>query len=232
MYHGLHPLFTVNNINIPLFFSHFIAIHSMALTKINSLILQGPTNTGKSLLLHLLLSDTFPTRIARERDKSNFHLDQLPNATLVFEEPIIDPTTIGTWKLLLEGAPVPTDMKHTDKELINRLPIFITTNHPIWNWVSTDDIPPLKQRTLTFHLTATISSYIKTHQKLPLPPNIITKHNIYALMLHHLQDIHSSYTTLLSSHPQSPTIKHHSQSLYDDLQGLPSTTPFAGHHSR
>jgi hypothetical protein len=65
------------------------------------------------MLLNLLLSDTHPTRIARERDKSNFHLDQLPNSTsVIFEEPIIDQTTIGTWKLLLEGAPIPTDRKH------------------------------------------------------------------------------------------------------------------------
>jgi hypothetical protein len=113
----LSSLFRKNRISIPDFFAHFLAIHSMALTKINSFILQGPTDTGKSLLLHLLLEDTYPTRIARERDKSNFHLDQLPNATsVVFEEPIIDQTTIGTWKLLLEGAPLPTDMKHTDKE--------------------------------------------------------------------------------------------------------------------
>jgi hypothetical protein len=125
----LTKLFRSNNINIPHFFSHFLAIHSMNITKINSFILQGPTNTGKSLLLNILLTDAKPTRIARERDKSNFHLDQLPNSTsVIFEEPIIDQTTIGTWKLLLEGAPLPTDMKHSDKELINRLPIFITTN--------------------------------------------------------------------------------------------------------
>jgi hypothetical protein len=141
----IQNLFTSNGINIDNFFSDFILIHSTAITKINTLVIEGPTNTGKSLLINLLLSDTHPTRIARERDKSNFHLDQLPNATaVVFEEPIIDQTTIGTWKLLLEGAPIPTDMKHADKEIINRLPIFVTTNHPIWNWVSTEDIAPLK----------------------------------------------------------------------------------------
>jgi hypothetical protein len=104
----LATLFRANNINIDDFFAKFLAVHSMNVTKIKSLVLEGPTNTGKSLLINILLSDTKPTRIARERDKSNFHLDQLPNSTsVVFEEPIIDQTTVGTWKLLLEGGAHP-----------------------------------------------------------------------------------------------------------------------------
>jgi hypothetical protein len=126
-------------------------------------------------LANILLSDTKATRIARERDKSNFHLDQLPNSTaVIFEEPIIDQTTIGTWKLLLEGAPIPTDMKHADKELINRLPIFITTNQPLWNWVSTDDVPPIKQRIFIFKLTAGISSFITKQSQIQQPPNMMS----------------------------------------------------------
>jgi hypothetical protein len=79
----LNRLFSANNISVEDFFSKFLAIHSTNITKINTLVLQGPTNTGKSLLANILLSDTKPTRIARERDKSNFHLDQLPNSTAV-----------------------------------------------------------------------------------------------------------------------------------------------------
>lgn len=64
------------------------------------------------MLLTLLLETTKATRIAREKDRSNFHLDQLPSPTaVIFEEPIIDQTTVGNWKLLLEGSPIPTDMK-------------------------------------------------------------------------------------------------------------------------
>jgi hypothetical protein len=97
----LSSLFDANNINIPDFSAHFLLIHSTNITKINTFILKGPTNTGKSLLLNLMLHDTKPTRITREHDKSNFHLDQLPNSmAVVFEEPIFDQTTIGTWKLL------------------------------------------------------------------------------------------------------------------------------------
>jgi hypothetical protein len=150
----LSKLFRANGLPIHEFMAKFLTIHSRNITKINTIVIEGPTNTGKSMLMNLLTQDSKPTRIARERDKSNFHLDQLPNSTsVIFEEPIIDQTTIGTWKLLLEGAPIPTDMKHADKELIERLPIYITTNQPLWNWVGTDDIAPIKQRIFHFRLS-------------------------------------------------------------------------------
>lgn len=217
----LTSLFRANAINIPQFFAHFLLIHSTNITKINTFILKGPTNTGKSLLLNLLLHDTKPTRIARERDKSNFHLDQLPNSTtVIFEEPIIDQTTVGTWKLLLEGAPIPTDMKHADKELIHRLPIFISTNQPLWNWVGTDDVAPLQQRIFQFDLHVTITSLTWLEQHLPHPSSIITHHDVYALFLHHLQDIHSTYTSLLSQMPLSETSKQIQDLAYATLQNL------------
>jgi hypothetical protein len=216
----LSSLFEANNIDVATFFSHFLLIHS-TITKVNTFILKGPINTGKSLLLNLLLHDTKPTRIARERDKSNFHLDQLPNSTaVIFEEPIIDQTTVGTWKLLLEGAPIPTDMKHADKELIHRLPIFISTNQPIWNWIGTDDIAPIQQRIFQFELTTTITSITSSLQRLSHPPAIITHHDIYALFLHHLQDIHNTYTSQLSQIPLSETTKHIPDGAYTSLQNL------------
>jgi hypothetical protein len=220
----LSMMFESNGINIADFFAHFLLIHSTNITKINTFILKGPTNTGKSLLLNLLLHDTKPTRIARERDKSNFHLDQLPNSTaVIFEEPIIDQTTIGTWKLLLEGAPIPTDMKHADKELINRLPIFITTNQPLWNWVSTDDIAPIQQRIFQYDLTTTISSLATSNTSLPHPPAIITHHDLYGLILHHIQTINETYKALLSSMPIAPMSKPFTETSFDNLVNLQIT---------
>ncbi|PNF43723.1 hypothetical protein B7P43_CG14073 [Cryptotermes secundus] len=217
----LTRLFASNAIPIEEFFAKFLIIHSTNITKINTFVIQGPTNTGKSLILNLLLSDTKPTRIARERDKSNFHLDQLPNSTAVlFEEPIIDQTTIGTWKLLLEGSPIPTDMKHSDKEIIYRLPVFISTNQPIWNWVSADDVSPLKQRLFQYDITTQISSFVDRTGTIPQPPSIITKHDLYALFLHHLQHIHDEYISLLASLPISETSKPYSNAQFDKLQQL------------
>jgi hypothetical protein len=191
----------------------------MSLPKINSII-NGPTNTGKTLLLSLLLADTKSTRISREKDKSNFHLDHLRNSTaVVFEEPIID-QTIGTWKLLLEGSPIPTDMTHTDKELIQRLPIFISTNHDIWNWVGSEEIPPIQQRVFHYNITAPIQSPIPHPYTVPQPPTIITKHDIYALILHNVQDIFLHPDTITSSYPVSPGAKPFDNSLREALTSL------------
>jgi hypothetical protein len=147
--------------------------------------------------------------------------NQLPNSTsVIFEEPIIDQTTIGTWKLLLEGAPIPTDMKHADKELIERLPIYITTNQPLWNWVGTDDIAPIKQRIFHFRLSVQISSHATPHTSIPHPENIISKHDFYALFLHHLQDIHDTYIQTLASFPLSDSSIPYSNTQFQELQNL------------
>jgi hypothetical protein len=131
----LEEIFIQNNISIPHFLTTFLLIQSMFYQKINTLVLKGPTNTGKSMLFQLLLEPMQPTTISHEKDRSSFHLDQLPNSTsIIFEEPVIENTTVGSWKLLMEGNTLQTDMKHSDKEDISRLPIFITTNIDLWSW--------------------------------------------------------------------------------------------------
>jgi hypothetical protein len=111
-------------------------------------------------------------------------------------------------------------MKHADKELIHRLPIFITTNQPIWNWVSTDDIPPLQQRIFQFELRTPISSLTSSNTPLPHPPTIITHQDIYGLILHHIQSIHTSYTDLLRQMPTSTTSKPFTEQTYNSLINL------------
>nr|CAD7569851.1 unnamed protein product [Timema californicum] len=104
-------------------------------TKINGFVIQGNTNTGKSMIIRLLTQDMEPTLISRERDITGFNYDQPPSATCaLFEEPLIDNTSFGTWKLLLEGATIPTDIKHPDKEDIKRIPIYLTTDSPLTTW--------------------------------------------------------------------------------------------------
>jgi hypothetical protein len=76
--------------------------------KINCIRLQGPTNAGKSLIINSLIQVCKPEEIPRERENSAFHLEQLPiAAAALFEEPIITPIPVGTWKLLLEGKTKP-----------------------------------------------------------------------------------------------------------------------------
>jgi hypothetical protein len=157
----LEEIFIQNNISIPHFLRTFLLIQSMFYQIINTLVLKGPTNTGKSMLFKLLLQPMQPTTISREKYRSSFHLDQLPNSTsIIFEEPIIENTTVGSWKLLMEGNTLQTDLKYSDKEDITRLPIFITTNTDLWSWTEDCEREPLQQRFLQFDLTKKIRNII------------------------------------------------------------------------
>jgi hypothetical protein len=119
--------------------------------KINCIVLEGYTNAGKSLIVDNLVGICKPKEIPRERDNSGFHLDQLPAASCaLFEEPLITPTNVGTWKLLLEGKVVKSDMKHKDNEGIKRIPIWITTASPITNHVNANESIQVNQRIKLF----------------------------------------------------------------------------------
>lgn len=88
-----------------------------------------------------------PIIISRDKDRSSFHFDELPNATcIIFEEPKIENKTVGSWTILMEGNTLQTDIKHSDKEEIGRLPIYITTNSDLWAWCEDRERPPLQQR--------------------------------------------------------------------------------------
>ncbi|KAJ8879947.1 hypothetical protein PR048_020568 [Dryococelus australis] len=81
-----------------------------------------------------------------ERDRTGVHFDQLPSITIVlFEEPLIDNSNVVTWKLLLEGAHITTDIKHRDKEVINRMPVFLTTNARLHIWCEAVGCPSIRR---------------------------------------------------------------------------------------
>jgi len=143
----LEFLFLINDIDMIEFLPRNEIVKTQRYMKINCVVLEGYTNAGKSLIVDNLIGICKPEEIPRERDNSGFHLDQLPAAACaLFEEPIITPTNVGTWKLLLEGKVVKTDIKHKDKEGIKRIPIWITTATPITNNVDANESIQLQQR--------------------------------------------------------------------------------------
>jgi len=153
----LRYLFRVNNNDLVEFLAWNECIKTMRYMKINSIVLEGYTNAGKSLIVENLIGVCRPEEIPREQDNSGFHLNQLPAASCaLFEEPLITPTNVGTWKLLLEGKVVKTDIKHKDKEGIKRIPIWITTATPITNHVDANESIQIEQRTQVFVFTKCI----------------------------------------------------------------------------
>ncbi|KAG1679875.1 Non-capsid protein NS-1 [Nymphon striatum] len=191
----LEEFFRLNNIAVPEFLGWFELIREKRLKKINGLVLLGATNAGKSMILDTMLGTLELEPIARQNDNSSFHLDQLTSAVgCIFEEPIITPVNVGTWKLLLEGKDVRTDIKHKDKDTIRRLPIFISTAEPLGVNVNASEELQLEQRTTTFtfigeilhkghHYTST------TRVAIPRPPCDIEGFHWGALYAKHEKDI-------------------------------------------
>jgi len=157
-------LFMVNDIDLIDFMAWNEIIKTQRYMKINGMVLEGYTNVGKSLIVDNLIGICKPEEIPRERDNSGFHLYQLPAASCaLFEEPLITPTNIGTWKLLLEGKVVKTDIKHKDKEEIKRMPIWITTATPITTHVDVNESIQLRQRVKVWHLKKCIQHRADIH---------------------------------------------------------------------
>lgn len=187
----IENLFVRNELDIVEFFAWLSSVKNQTFIKINTLVLEGHTNAGKSLTIDGTVGPLKPEEIPRERDNTGFHLDQLPFAACaLFEEPMITPVNVGTWKLLLEGKRVSTDIKHKDKEAIERLPIFITTASPIQANVDTREGEQLCQRIKIFKFKATIShrseAYTLTHASggtIPKAPGYIKPGDFGALFV-------------------------------------------------
>jgi len=203
----LNNLFIENNIDIVEFFAWSTVIKNKKFKKINCLVLQGPTNAGKTLIAQQYFKLAHPEEIPRERDNSGFHLDQLPYASAaLFEEPLITPTNIGSWKLLLEGAMVKTDIKNADKEGINRLPIYITCAKNICSNVDLSEQEQVKQRIKVFQFHKTIEhreedfndfGSITTICK---PPTFITPLIFCLLYIYYYNDITEFIQELSNTH--------------------------------
>nr|CAD7203138.1 unnamed protein product [Timema douglasi] len=78
---------------------------------------QNTVNSPDSFIERLLTTDLEPTLISRERDRTGFHYDQPSAMCALFEEPLIDNTSVGTWKLLLEGSMAETNLEHKPKKI-------------------------------------------------------------------------------------------------------------------
>ncbi|KAG1679879.1 Non-structural protein NS1 [Nymphon striatum] len=82
---------------IATFMAWMEATRNMYIKKSNGIVLEGPTNAGKTMILNTLLGTMELEPIPRTNDNSSFHLDQLIFATRVlFEEPCTIQALAGT----------------------------------------------------------------------------------------------------------------------------------------
>lgn len=106
--------------------------------KKNTFVLYGPPNTGKSSFIRPLLG---LFRWGQIQQSSQFMFQNcLRKEIVVWEEPLISKDYADKCKLLFEGSVQMVEVKSHASQLLERTPIIITTNKPIWKHCSNDKI--------------------------------------------------------------------------------------------
>lgn len=105
-------------------------------TKKNTICLYGPSNTGKSAFVQGLKSIISWGEITNGQ---NFMFEGLAETNIGFwEEPLLSAEAAEKAKQVLEGMTCSISIKYKKPFMLPRTPIFITTNHPLWRYCSTE----------------------------------------------------------------------------------------------
>ncbi|KAA3680352.1 uncharacterized protein DEA37_0004125, partial [Paragonimus westermani] len=119
----LDALLQQNNINKDDFLGDLTKVMNKKETRKNAFVIEGPTTTGKSLMLKMICDNYIYGTVQRSGDHSQFFLMNLLNkAIALMEEPRITTLTVNDFKELLGGTPFDIHVKHQKDERLPRIP--------------------------------------------------------------------------------------------------------------
>ncbi|AUW34315.1 nonstructural protein 1 [Grus japonensis parvovirus 1] len=122
-------------------------------SKRNTIILQGPSNTGKSAFIQGFKQCVPWGEIVNTN--SGFAFEALQdNPFGVWEEPLMSPELAEKFKQVAEGMPTSIPIKYKKPFLLPRTPIIITTNHDIWRFCRQEE-PMFRNRCWIFNFQHT-----------------------------------------------------------------------------
>nr|QTE04037.1 MAG: nonstructural protein [Emberiza spodocephala parvoviridae sp.] len=101
--------------------------------KVNTIVFKGPPGAGKSYITRpLTLLCPFYGQIAGQGNDRFMFEDAIDKRWMYIEEPLWSQDVIEQMKLVMEGAPMRLPTKFTDKTIMARTPVVITTNNDLW----------------------------------------------------------------------------------------------------
>ena len=155
------------NIDILKFILEVYSIMRMYHQKKNCLYLQGLSNAGKTFVLESLLP---------HKDKVGQHIT---SRDFCFQECLTKPVIMineltiqnqgeaEQYKNILGGEPTYINIKNRNAELLYRKPVFLTSNLPIWRFVSNDRQPLLNR--MFSYMNLSTSQVIKKYTQYGVP---------------------------------------------------------------
>lgn len=119
-----------NQIDPAEFFDKLCTVIDKKEMKRNAVILESEPNAGKSLIMNSVAeSCVYYAAINNFTGKSSFEFAELMNQRVgLVNEPCVTDLTVETLKLIFEGAPTSIDVKYKSSNVLQRVPLLVTTN--------------------------------------------------------------------------------------------------------
>lgn len=151
---------------------------------ITILVINGPTNCGKTMVIRALTKPLHPAVINRQGENSSFYFETLLSAKIcLMEEPTIGSHNVNTFKQLLGGEDYKSDRKGQSAAVIKRIPFFITTNDlELGQSASQIDRDALKTRYFEHQFTTQVNNNKNITNGYKMAPNIVDYRDILYLV--------------------------------------------------
>ena len=140
-------------INILQFIMEIYSVIRMYHPKRNTFYLQGTSNAGKTYILESIVPHK--DKVGQHITSRDFMFQGCLNKPVIVinELTLQNQSESETYKNILGGEPTYINLKHRNAEILYRKPVFLTSNLPIWRFVSNDREPILNRMFSHMHLT-------------------------------------------------------------------------------
>lgn len=146
----IHGLLRIQKINTDNFDADFYSWATQQNDKKNTLILHGPSNTGKTSFIRPLIQ---LYNYGEAHNENIFSFTGCAGRDIIlWEEPIITTSNVDLCKLIFEGSSANLPHKFKDPIQTNRTPVAITTNKHVWHFCSNES-QAIKNRSYIYSFT-------------------------------------------------------------------------------